>query len=201
MPNITWLGHASFLIENSLNIFIDPWKIKTNKKADIILITHNHYDHLSPEDINKIKTPKTKIFGPKNCQEKIPSINILEPGKKFKEKTLEIKAVPAYNINKTYHPKEMKNVGFIIEIDRKRIYHAGDTDLIPEMQDLKNIDIALLPIGGTYTMNWQEAVKAVSIIKPKLAIPMHYNDIIGSTEDAKKFKENASCKVEILQQK
>jgi len=199
MENITWLGHASFLLENSLIVYIDPWKIKSKKPADIILISHNHSDHLSLEDIKKIRKPDTIILGPKSCQDKIPSLQIIEPGKKQMVKGIEIRGISAYNINKTYHYKEMKFLGFVITTKtNKRIYYAGDTDLIPEMQDLGKIDIAILPIGGTYTMNWQEAVKAVSWIKPNLAIPMHFGDIIGSDQDALNFKKNAGCKVEIL---
>lgn len=188
---IEWLGHASFIINN--NIFIDPYQINTNKKADLILITHPHYDHCSLQDIKKISKTETIILAPPDCSSKLSRIEnikteIITAGKKLTSNNLIIETIPAYNTNKKYHPKQNEWMGFIITINNKRIYHAGDTDLIPEMSNL-NLDIALLPIGGTYTMNAKEAAQAVFKIKTKIAIPMHYGKIIGTKEDALIFKK------------
>lgn len=192
---IEFLGHASFIINN--NIFIDPYNIKTDKKADLILITHSHYDHCSLQDIQEIIKPETIVIGPPDCTSmlsRIENVNfkLIAPGKKFTSNNLIIEAVPAYSIKKPYHPKQNEWVGYIITIKGKRIYHAGDTELIPEMNNL-NVDIALLPIGGTYTMNAREAAEAVSRIKAKIAIPMHYGNKakvpLGSPDCAEEFKE------------
>lgn len=192
---IEFLGHSSFIINN--NIFIDPYNIETDKKADLILITHSHYDHCSLEDIQKIMKPETIVIAPPDCSSKLARIEdlktkIITPGKKFTSNNLEIEAIPAYSIKKPYHPKENEWIGYILEINGKRIYHAGDTELIPEMNNL-NVDIALLPIGGEYTMNVQEAAEAVTRIKAKIAIPMHYGNKakiqLGSSNCAEEFKE------------
>jgi len=200
MPSIIWLGHASFCIEGKkLVVYIDPWKLSnTKKKADLILVTHEHYDHCSADDIEKIKKGNTLIIAPNECEAKLGKIKAVKPGDSLTVNDIKIEAVPAYNTNKKFHPKENGKVGYILTIDGQRIYHAGDTDFIPEMSRLGNIDIALLPVGGIYTMAAEEAVK---IIKPKLAIPMHYGDIVGEDEDAKRFKElaeKAGFKTEIL---
>lgn len=192
---IEFLGHASFIINN--NIFIDPYLIETDKKADLILITHSHYDHCSLDDIKKILKPETLVIAPPDCSSKFSRIEnlktkIITPGKKFTSNNLIIEAIPAYNIKKPYHPKQNEWVGYIITINNKKIYHAGDTDLIPEMNNL-NVDIALLPIGGEYTMNVQQAAEAVSKIKTKVVIPMHYGSKakvqLGSPNCAQEFKD------------
>ncbi len=208
---IDWLGHDSFKIKANHTIYIDPFKIFDKEKADIILITHEHYDHLSIEDIKKIIKPSTIIVTIPLCLSnlnriEVKDIKLINPGQKINVLGYDIIAVPAYNTNKFrspgihFHPKIDERIGYIININGKRIYHAGDTDLIPEMSMIKNVDIALLPVSGTYVMTAEEAAKAAKIIKPKLAIAMHYNSIVGTEEDAKKFKKLAEeyCKVEIL---
>jgi len=190
-----WLGHAAFRIEKYKKIFIDPFQLKIKDSADIVLVTHDHFDHCSVEDIEKIISKETIIVAAEKCKReleelknKISKIIYVKPNEKLNFEKIVIETFPAYNVNKKFHPKDSNYVGYIIEIDGIRIYHAGDTDLIPEMKDLK-VDIALLPVGGTYTMDYKEAAEAVKIIKPKVAIPMHYGSIVGSEEDAKKFKE------------
>ena len=204
--DIHWLGHASFKIEKEQKIFIDPFQLRTPEKdADLILVTHDHFDHCSIDDIKKITNQQAVIIASKMCRAKVDNfksqvakILYFVPGDKITINNATIEAVPAYNVNKfrapgiVFHPKEMNYVGYIIEINKVRIYHAGDTDFIPEMNNLGKIDIALLPVGGTYTMNVEEAVEAIKAIKPKYAIPMHYNSIVGSKEDAEKFEELAS---------
>ncbi|MEK6842621.1 MAG: MBL fold metallo-hydrolase [Nanoarchaeota archaeon] len=197
---IKWLGHAGFLIKNSANIYIDPYNIQeANEKADFILITHSHYDHCSLADLNKIVKEGTKILMPADCQSKITKLNvsvkmeIAEPFKEFDFGKIKISTIPAYNVDKIFHPKEEGWVGYVLKINDVIIYHAGDTDKIEEMQNLTGHHhagkkfIALLPVGGKYTMNSDEAAEAAKTIKPFLAIPMHYGSIIGTKEDAEDF--------------
>ena len=195
---IKWLGHAGFLIKNSQVIYIDPYNIpETSEKADLILITHSHYDHCSVDDLNKIVQEGTKIVCPADCQSKITKFDIpvkmqlVEPEQNLEFGTVKISTLPAYNIDKPFHPKEGGNVGYLIKINGIAIYHAGDTDKIPEMQKLTGHQekdfIALLPIGGRFTMSAEEAADAASLIKPSVAIPMHYGSIVGTVEDAQEF--------------
>lgn len=198
IPKVTWLGHASFRIDSDKGtIFIDPWKTKDQPKADIILVTHSHFDHLSEDDLAALRKDGTKIIGPGDVKEKVAETLSITWGDKVDISGIQVEAVPAYNPKKEFHPKENKWLGFVLDIGGFRIYHSGDTDVIEEMAGLKNIDIALLPVGGTYTMTPEEAAKAVEMISPKKAIPMHWGDIIGGKEDALKFKELAKCEVEL----
>lgn len=201
--NIIWLGHASFKLINEKVVYIDPWKIKEKERglADLILITHEHYDHCSPEDIAKLRKTDTQVVAPKDCVSKIPGqTTAIKPGESLTIKGITLEAVPAYNLKKPYHPKSNGWVGYIITIGKEIIYHAGDTDLIPEMERIK-ADIALLPCGGTYTMDAEEAACAANKIKPKLAIPMHYGSIVGTEKDVQRFKENVrGVEVQVLKQ-
>lgn len=204
---IKWLGHSGFLIKNSKVIYIDPYNIKKeNEKADVILITHSHYDHCSIADMEKIVKDGTRIIAPADCQSKITrfkvpiKIEIVEPGKDLDLGHMKISAVPAYNVDKPFHSKDESWVGYVIKINDLVIYHAGDTDLIPEMQKLtghnqaKKKFVALLPIGGRFTMSVDEAFEAVKLIKPSLVIPMHYGSVVGTEKDAKEFYD--LCKAE-----
>ena len=186
---ITWLGHASFKIKNQeMVIYLDPFKISFGEKADLILVTHDHFDHLDEKSINVLKKEKTEILiGGKDIKE----------GEEKEIKGIKIKAVPAYNLVKPFHPKG-KGVGYVIEIEGKKIYHAGDTDKIPEMAELKDIDLALLPIGGTYTMNEFEAAEAVKMFFPKKVIPMHYGSLAETPGNPEKFKELISKESEVI---
>ena len=198
-PNIIWLGHASFLIESDVgNIYIDPWKLKGGPKADFILITHSHMDHLSEDDVKALKKDNTVIVGPPDVVEKLPGTVNIAPGDIKDLGKIKVEGHSAYNPKKEFHPNSNNWVGFVADIGGFRVYHSGDTDVIPEMKGIRDIDIALLPVGGTYQMTAEEAAEAVKIIKPKKAIPMHWGDIIGGREDAEKFKKIADCDVEIL---
>lgn len=196
--NITWLGHDTFKITGEKVIYTDPYKIKNRDRADLILITHAHHDHCSPEDVEKLKGPDTKIVAPADCAAKLTGdIMLVEPGDALKVDGVEIEVVPAYNVNKKFHQRSNNWVGYIFTVGGKRIYLSGDTDYIPEMKDFE-ADIALLPVGGTYTMDWQEAVKAALDIRPEVAIPMHYGSLVGTMEDAEKFKKALEGKVEVV---
>ena len=157
---IVWLGHDGFRIDAEKTIYFDPYEIAAGKMADIILITHEHFDHCSPDDVAKIQQPETVIVTEKNSAKKLSGdVRVVSPGDTLTVDGVKIEAVPAYNINKNFHPKANGWLGFIVEIEGVRVYHAGDTDFIPEMQDFKT-DIALLPVSGTYVMTAGEAVEA-----------------------------------------
>jgi len=196
---IKWLGHSGFLIKYSKTIYIDPYNIREgSEKADLILITHSHYDHCSIADIKKIIKEGTKIIIPADCQSKITrfeipiKMQVIEPGQELNHGNIKISTLPAYNIDKPFHSKDESWVGYLVKINGLLLYHAGDTDVIPEMQKLTGYHekfVALLPIGGRFTMSAEEAVEAAKIIKPFLAIPMHYGSIVGNNEDAREFCE------------
>ncbi len=201
---ISWLGHASFRIEHDGKIlYIDPYKIKKGPKADVILSTHGHYDHCSIGDIAKLIKEKTEIFVTTDSTSKIShkieggNSHIVKPGETYELDWVKIGTVPAYNINKQFHPRDNLWVGYIMIINGIRIYHAGDTDIIPEMKKIK-ADIVMVPVGGTYTMDAKQAAEAVNTIMPKLAIPMHYGSIVGTNTDAEKFKQLCKVPVRIL---
>lgn len=212
---IKWLGHAGFLIKNSRVIYIDPYNIREGlEPADIILITHSHYDHCSIQDLQKVVKEGTKIFITADCQSKITrfstlvKMEIVEPGQEFDLGGIKLSVIESYNIDKHFHPKDEGWVGYLLKMNDIIIYHAGDCDVIPEMQKLTGFKqsgkefVALLPVGGRFTMSAEEAVEAAKIIKPSLAIPMHYGSIVGGEEDAKEFKElceESGIKVEILE--
>ncbi|MEM5869642.1 MAG: MBL fold metallo-hydrolase [Candidatus Aenigmatarchaeota archaeon] len=198
---IKWLGHASFKISNKLTIYIDPFQVTEKDKADLIFITHEHYDHCSVDDIRKLVKEDTVAVITEDCIAKLRNFKTFPvlPGKSYEVKGIKFSTVPAYNLSKAFHTRASNWVGYVIEIEGVRIYHAGDTDFVPEMKELKAIDIALLPVGGTYTMNAEEAAKAVNSFKPKVAVPMHYGKIVGSERDAERFKELVKeARVEIL---
>lgn len=191
-----WFGQASFRIDdNDQHIYIDPFDLPDDSPvADIIFITHGHGDHLSADQIKKIADKNTLIVGPASVEEQlksleIPNLKLVNPYDTLEVKQIPVEVVPAYNIKKTkYHPKENNWVGYIFTINGTKIYHAGDTERIPEMKKY-NCDIALMPLGQTYTMDSvKEAAEAIMDIKPKVAIPMHYGIYEGKSEDAEKFQ-------------
>jgi L-ascorbate metabolism protein UlaG (beta-lactamase superfamily) len=197
VENIHWLGHDTFKIVGEKVVYTDPFKIKKKDTADIVLITHEHFDHCSPEDVRKIQGPDTVIVATPDCADKLSgNIKTVKPGDKIMVKGVEIEAVPAYNTNKQFHTKDKKWVGYIFTVKGQRIYIAGDTDYISEMKTF-NVDIALLPVSGTYVMTADEAVKAALDIKPKIAIPMHYGAIVGSESDAERFAKGLKGKIEV----
>ena len=205
-----WLGHDGFkIIAGGKTIYTDPYKLgkaqHDKNDADVIFISHNHFDHLSMDDLKHVVAKKTTIVAAKECVEQLKAVGTAEvkgvaPGEKLTVQGVPVEAVAAYNTNKHFHPKADGKVGFVISAGNMRIYHTGDTDDIPEMATVQP-DVVLVPVSGTYVMTAEEAARAVNEkIKPKkLAIPMHYGSIVGSEQDANKFKQLVSfCLVRIL---
>ena len=185
LEGIHWLGHASFRIDAGDQIvYIDPWKLPPNQPpADLILITHGHHDHLSVEDVRQIAKADTIIVCPTSCMSELSGdVRGVAPGDQLKIGDIDIEAVESYNTDKPNHPRSARNVGFVVTVGERRIYHAGDTDVIPEMDDIR-CDVAMLPMGGTYTMDARQAAEAAAHIRPKVVIPMHWGGIVGTQED------------------
>jgi L-ascorbate metabolism protein UlaG (beta-lactamase superfamily) len=197
--NIHWLGHASFkLVGAKKTVFVDPFKLENTDKADIICVTHAHFDHCSPEDLAKLQSEQTVVVAPPECREKIQGKMLaIQPGEKLEIDGVVIESLPAYNVNKKFHPKDKEWMGYVITLDGVRIYHAGDTDRIPEMKEVK-ADVALIPVSGTYVMTAEEAAAAVLDFKPVVAIPMHYGTVVGTEDDAKRFAELLKDKVDVV---
>jgi L-ascorbate metabolism protein UlaG (beta-lactamase superfamily) len=204
--NIHWLGHDSFRLDGTTAVYVDPWKLPPDAPAaDGILVTHDHYDHFSPADIELIAGPQTIIIGPQSVVEQLERDTAIAvtAGETFQCATAVVTAVPAYNIDKfrqpgvPFHPKDAGGLGYVIELDDFRVYHAGDTDLIPEMSGIK-CDVALVPVSGTYVMTADEAVLACDTLRADAIVPMHYADIVGTRADAERFKERCSKPVMIL---
>lgn len=196
--HVEWLGHAGFMLKSGETVvYIDPYKISHGDKADVILITHDHYDHCDPGSVSTVRKEGTVVVAPRSCRNKIQGIVEISPGQEMEKKGVKIFAVPAYNEKKQFHPRG-EGVGFVLTFGGKRIYHAGDTDSIPEMSNLGELDLAMIPVGGTYTMNAEEAAEAAGRIGAGITVPMHWGDIVGTRKDAEQFRKLAKVRVEIL---
>ncbi|MBI5305125.1 MAG: MBL fold metallo-hydrolase [Chloroflexi bacterium] len=199
--NIFWLGHDSFRFKGEKVVYVDPWKLAADaEKADVILVTHDHHDHFSKDDIARLSKADTIIVAPDAVTKQLSgTATTVKPGDHLTVAGIALEVVPAYNPNKRFHPRSAGYVGYIVTLQGKRIYHAGDTDLIPEMAHIKT-DIALLPVSGTYVMTALEAAEAANTLKPALAIPMHWGDpaVVGTRRDAEEFKRLATVPVKIL---
>ena len=194
LENIEVLYHSSIRINKEKIIYIDPFKINKNyNDADIIFITHDHYDHYSEEDIDKVINENTTIIIPEELLTKLlrkginkNAIITVKPNEKYMVQEIKFGTVPAYNTNKTFHPKENDWIGYIITLDGIRYYIAGDTDITEENRKVK-CDVAFVPVGGTYTMDFKEAAQLINEIQPKIAVPIHYGSIVGTEQDATDF--------------
>jgi L-ascorbate metabolism protein UlaG (beta-lactamase superfamily) len=204
--NIHWLAHASFRIDaDDLVVYIDPWQLNDDAPpADLILITHDHSDHCSPDDVARVQTEETVIVTIEAAAKKLDgTIEIVKPGDHLTVKGVAIETVPAYNLTKfrspgnPFHPKSAGHAGFIITLGSTRIYHTGDVDVIPEMKEIQT-DVALLPISGTYVMTADEAIEAAELIQPKVVVPMHIGRGIGSLEMIDLFQRDCPIPVEVL---
>lgn len=217
-PDITWLGHASFVFTDNESgnriYYVDPFDLqqKTLEKADIIFITHAHYDHCSADDVQKLLKDDSVVIAPPDClsvlqidaEKQFP----VTPNSSFTIKNFSFQTIPAYNTNPkrlSFHPKENNWIGYIFLLNGKKVYHAGDTDFIPEMRALKNLhlDVAMLPMGGTYTMDVNDMIQAANAIEAKITIPMHYKRLLGDAykETEEKLKRGVTnSKIVILQE-
>lgn len=192
LDKVKVLYHASIVLHD--NIYIDPYKIENEThNAKYVFVTHSHYDHLSIEDIEKVRNEDTIFFVTPDCKEKLLSIGVGEkrivcvaPNEIYKFGKIEVNVIAAYNVDKEYHPKENNWVGYLIKIEGISYYIMGDTDRNEDNESIK-CDVLFVPIGGTYTMNYVEAANYTNLIKPKYVIPIHYNSIVGKKEDADEF--------------
>jgi L-ascorbate metabolism protein UlaG (beta-lactamase superfamily) len=197
MEGVSHLIHAAIRIEKEKVIYIDPFRIDGEPHdADIIFCTHDHFDHLSPKDIEKVKKEgnqttlvvplkKAKKFKKYDLKEVLP----VEPNNRYEADGIVFETVPSYNIDKKFHKKKENHVGFLLNLKDAVYYIAGDTDYIPEMETVK-ADVVFLPVGGTYTANAGEAAKAANKIAPKVAVPIHFGSVVGNINDAREFIEN-----------
>jgi L-ascorbate metabolism protein UlaG (beta-lactamase superfamily) len=194
LEDIEVLYHSCIRMNKEKMIYIDPYHIEKNyNDADMIFITHDHYDHYSEEDIDKVRKNNTIFIVPENLLNKLikkgindENIITLDPGDAENIDGIKVEAIHSYNIDKPFHPKENNWLGYVIEIDGVRYYIAGDTDITEENKKIK-CDVAFVPVGGTYTMNFSEAAQLINIIKPKIAVPIHYGSVVGTKQDATDF--------------
>ena len=192
LKGVSHFKQSTIRIQDNKTIYFDPFEIEGKPSdADIIFISHSHYDHFSIEDIKKLVKKDTVLVLPGDCIKKAIDVGFtnvitVQPPRTYEVGGLKFSTVPAYNINKKFHKKESCWVGYIVNLSNITYYFAGDTDNIPEMKDIK-ADVVFLPVGGTYTMTWLEAVDAANSINPLVAVPIHFLDIVGTEDDAKNF--------------
>ncbi len=207
---VHWLGHDSFVLRGSKTVIIDPFKAKGDFKADLLLISHEHSDHLSEDDIRRFSGASTTLVAPRICEGPLRPFRsekvFVEPGSRMELKGVLVETIPAYNINKfrspgnPFHPKEDGRVGYVLTLDGVRFYHAGDSDATPEMKSV-DVDVALLPVSGTYVMTADEAAEAARAMKAKVVVPMHIESIVGTRADAERFRDlvGGTREVQILE--
>ena len=196
LEKIQVLCHSSIRFDKEKIIYFDPFKIEKNyNDANYIFITHDHYDHYSEEDIDKVIKEDTILIAPEGLLEKMQkhgyknnNIITVKPNNQYSEKGIKFETMPAYNINKQFHPKENEWVGYVLELNNINYYIAGDTDITEENRKVK-CDVAFVPVGGTYTMDYKEAAQLINEIKPKVAVPIHYGSVVGTKLDEKKKKK------------
>lgn len=210
LDSLEWLGHSGFRLRVGRScVYIDPYRVpEGSPPADLILITHGHYDHFSPQDVERLSTRRTWLVGPAAVAERVSGqVHSIAPGELLEDELvrgLHVAALAAYNTSKrnpegkAYHPREAGWVGYDLNVRGERLYHSGDTDVIPEMDSVTGVDVALLPVSGIYVMTALEAAEAARRIGPRVAVPMHWGEHIGSPADAAEFAEKAPVEVRIL---
>ena len=208
---LEWLGHSAFrLTVGRAVVYIDPYRVPDDAPpADLILITHGHYDHFSPQDVERLTKPETWLVGPAAVAERVSGqVHRIGPGDRLDDdpvRGLQIGAVAAYNTSKRdadgkpFHPRDAGWVGYDLGVGGERLYHSGDTDVIPEMDSVTGVDVALLPVSGVYVMTAQEAAEAARRIQPRVAVPMHWGSHIGTEHDARTFADKAPGEVRIME--
>jgi L-ascorbate metabolism protein UlaG (beta-lactamase superfamily) len=211
---LAWLGHSGFRIDcpGDATVYVDPYRVPDGMPAaDLILVTHGHYDHYSPQDVERLSGAETLLVAPAPVAERAPGrVRAIRPGELLDDddelpRGVAVRAVAAYNTSKRdaegrlFHPREAGWVGYELNVRGERLYHSGDTDVIPEMDDVAGVDVALLPVSGTYVMTAAEAVEAARRIQPRVAVPMHWGEHIGTYEDALRFERAAPVEVRIMQ--
>lgn len=202
MNDLHWLGHDSFRLDKPAVVYLDPWRLPPGcPPADVILVSHDHHDHCSVEDIERVRRPKTVVIANPSAAAKLAApVKVLRSGESTTAAGITIRAVPAYNIGKKFHPQDAGHVGYLLSVAGETIYFAGDTDRIPEMKELA-CDVALLPVSGVYVMTADEAALAAGDLHPRLAVPMHYGaGVAGTGADAERFRDLSPVPVEILTQ-
>jgi L-ascorbate metabolism protein UlaG (beta-lactamase superfamily) len=198
---IRWMGHASFrMAAENVVLYVDPWKLSSAKPdANLVFVSHAHFDHYSAEDVAAVSRDTTIVVGPSDVVDPLPHGRVLTPGDRIEAAGVCIDGIRAYNVDKDFHPKANDWLGAVITLAGTRVYYAGDTDHIPEMGELSEVDVALLPVGGTYTMNAAQAAEACREIRPRMAVPYHWGDIVGTETDARAFADaTAGCDVRLL---
>ena len=205
VSKLHWLGHDSFRLDGPPVIYFDPWKLKGRPPvADLVLVSHEHADHCSPDDVTLVSGPDTVVVAAAKAAEKLPGARVVRPGDRLTAAGVEIEAVRAYNVNKfrspgvPFHPREAEHVGYVVTVEGARVYFAGDTDHIPEMADIA-CDVALLPVSGTYVMTVEEGADAARTLSPSIAVPMHYGAGIGTADDGQRFTRLYDGDVALLQ--
>jgi L-ascorbate metabolism protein UlaG (beta-lactamase superfamily) len=208
---LDWLGHAAFRITvGRANVYIDPYRIPDGAPpADLILVTHGHYDHFSPQDVERLSTRETWLVGPAAVAERVSGqVHRIGPGELLEDELVRgvhVRAVAAYNTSKRdadgrpFHPRDAGWVGYEVNVRGERLYHSGDTDVIPEMDTVTGVDVALLPVSGVYVMTAQEAAEAARRIQPRVAVPMHWGSHLGTEHDARTFASKAPVEVRIME--
>ena len=211
LDSIEWLGHSGFRVRvGRAVVYIDPYRVADDAPpADLILVTHGHYDHFSPQDVERLTTRNTWLVGPAAVAERVSGqVHSIAPGEVLEDELVRgvhVAAIAAYNTSKRgpdgepFHPREAGWVGYEVNVRGERLYHSGDTDVIPEMDSVTGVDVALLPVSGTYVMTPQEAAEAARRIQPRVAVPMHWGEHLGTMDDARAFAERADVEVRIME--
>jgi len=198
LEKLRWLGHDSFVYGGSAVVYFDPWQLKAQENlpvADVVLVSHEHGDHCSPDDVARISGPNTVVVASQTAAPQLRGdVRVMRPGDELAIGHVVVRAVPAYNVNKfrspgnPFHPQRALHNGYVVTVDGVCVYFAGDTDHIPEMAKV-SCDVALLPVSGTYVMTAEEAAEAAEVIQPTVAVPMHYGVVAGTPDDALRFQE------------